>query len=46
MTGLWIFIILLSIALFIVYLDFRIAASRNYPWIDHQSNHILIHMKK
>ncbi len=41
MTGLWIFIILLSIALFIVYLDFRIAASRNYPWIDHQSNHIL-----
>lgn len=41
MNGLWIFIILLSIALFIVYLDFRIAASRNYHWVDHQSNHIL-----
>lgn len=41
MIVLWILIILLGLALCIVYIDFRITASRNYSWIDHQSDHVL-----
>lgn len=41
MTLLWVLLIFIFVILFIIYSDFRIAANRNYPWIDHQSNFFL-----